>query len=165
MLLLSLSTTLSLSCSTFHTTKELSVHPVDPEIHPSPGLQHGVSIRTVQTELNVPFDKGWAVILDTLKQSGHFILVADREKGELRTQARLFEGPEYPLRESYSVWIASARNGHTMLKVRRTVSVYRRIFLVGPAVWMARSSNGQREKNLIEQIEQRLVNGAAGDEK
>jgi hypothetical protein len=165
MLLLCFSTTVSLSCSTFHTTQESINNPIDPEVLSSPDSQHQASLKQVQAELNISFQESWQATLDTLKRSGYPIFEAIQEEGRIRTLDRQFEGPKYPWRESYSIQMAAARDNHTLIRVRRTVKVFRRLFHVGPTIWMIRPSNGQREKMLIEQIEQRLGAGAMKNEK
>ncbi|MCI0529515.1 MAG: hypothetical protein L0Y56_18905, partial [Nitrospira sp.] len=136
----------------------------DPEVQLSPGSQHEVPLPIIQTELSAPFDKSWQAALDTIKQSGHSISEAVLEEGKIRTLDKQFEGPNYPWRESYSIQMVATRGNHTQMRVRRTVKVYRRIFLVGPTIWMTRPSNGQREKMLIEHVTQRLGTRVKEDE-
>ncbi|GEM_PF-2861576 len=164
MFLLFLPTTLSLSCSAFVTQKEFTATPIDPEVQLSPGSHHEVPFHTIQAELDASFDKSWRAALDTIKQSGYSISQATLEEGKIRTGDKQFEGPNYPWRESYSIQMTAVRGHHTLIRVRRTVKVYRRLLLVGPTVWMTKPSNGQREKMLIEQVTDRLGTRVGGDE-
>lgn len=164
MFLVLLSTTLSLSCTVFNTRKVSTETLIDPEVQLSPGSQREVPFPIIQTELNASFDESWQAALDSVKQSGHSISEAVIEEGKIRTLDKQFEGPNYPWRESYSIQMATVRGNHTLIKVRRTVKIYRRLFLVGPTVWMTRPSNGQREKMLIEQVAHRIGTRVKKDE-
>lgn len=149
-------TAVSAGCSLFQTAKGSVAITTDPEIQLSPGSQLQITPQIIQGELAAPFDLSWRVTLKTLQQSGYSIREATPEDGWIRTFDRQLQGPAYAWRESFSIRMTPINETHTRIKVRRSVRVYRPIFLVGPSVWMSKPSNGQRENNLIEHITQQL---------
>lgn len=159
MVFICLSTTLSLSCSSFQTSRGSVGPTVDPEIRMSQALEQQPVHPTVQAKLDATVARSWQVILQVLEQSGYSIQKADPTTGKIHTLDRQFMGTSYPWRESYSIQVSASSKAQTIVKVRRWVKVYRRILLLGPTVWMSRPSNGQREKKLIELFVLRLDEG------
>lgn len=161
-----LSVILHLNCSLTHKVPKIPTdNPINPEIQLSPVLRSQPSLKKIQAVLDAPLNESSRVILDVLKSSGYSIQEASIKEDRINTVGKQFVGPAYPWMESYSIRITSVNDNRTLIKVLRQVKIYRPIFLAGPHIWMSRSSNGQREKRLIEQIEQRLRNGVTGHEK
>jgi len=152
-----LSVILSPGCSFFPSTKESVENTVDPEVETIPEPQRPVIPRTTQIRLEFPFDKSWQATLEVFQRSGYTIRAADQRDGWIRTEDKPFSGPSYPWRESYSVQIIPAKETGTLIRVKRQVKVYWHFLVVGPRVWMTKSSNGKREAMLLEKITQRLT--------
>jgi hypothetical protein len=131
---------------------------VHPEILTSPDSQRHTASRVVKGTLDAPFNKSWVAVLDVLKHSGFSIQKAAKEDGQIRTFEKEFQGPSYPWRERYHVFVIP-NDQATTIKIDRKVWVYRPLLLLGPSVWSARFSNGEREAQFIEQISDRLHAG------
>lgn len=155
------SAALPLGCSSVPTTKGSVAIGVNPEVEMFPDSQHLTAPNAVHGELAAPFGVSWRVTLDVLRQSGYSIQEATQKDGRIRTLDKEFTGPTYPWRESYSIWLIPMKNTNTGVKVQRLVKVLRPILLVGPSVWMAKPSNGQRENLLIKKIAKRLTTTGA----
>jgi hypothetical protein len=82
--------------------------------------------------------------------------VDDQKDGWIRTNDKLFSGPGYPWRENYFIQVIPVKETSILIKIKRQVKVYWRFLVVGPRVWMTKSSNGKREEILLEMITQRL---------
>ena len=156
-----LSAALPLGCSSFPPMKESAPNAVTPEVETSPGSQDISARKPFREELAAPFEACWHVTLEVLKQFGYSIQEANQNDGWIRTFEKEFTGPTYPWRERYAIRITPVTDSHTLIKVQRLVKVYRPLFFVGPPMWMAKPSNGQRENMLIEKIAQRLDTAGA----
>jgi len=144
-------------CSFFPSLKGPLEITVDPEIETLPEPQRPLASRAAQARLATPYEKSWQMTLEVLQQSGYTLRQASQKDGWIRTDDKPFSGPTYPWRESYSIQIISMKETDTLIKVKRHVRIYRHLLILGPRVWMAKSSNGKRETLLLEKITQRLT--------